>query len=71
MTATATCKNCLHFEEGDSVTGFGHCSRFHYGYTELVRNLSSNEILVEDDEGWGAIIGPEFGCVLFKWKPAK
>jgi hypothetical protein len=25
-----------------------------------------NEVLVETDEGWGAMVGPKFGCVLWE-----
>ena len=39
------------------------CSRWRYGYSGDPLNGPS-DILVEDDEGWGAIMGPEFGCVL-------
>ena len=31
--------------------------------------VPANGIVVEYDEEWGAMTGPEFGCVLFEAKP--
>jgi hypothetical protein len=63
------CKNCLHFEtvDGDfpGKEAFGRCRRWRYGYAGY-KETPVNEVQVENDEGWGAMIGPEFGCVLFK-----
>lgn len=28
--------------------------------------LAPDEVLVENDEGWGMSVGPKFGCVLGK-----
>jgi hypothetical protein len=30
--------------------------------------MKLNEAWVEDDEGWGNVVGPDFGCVLFDRK---
>lgn len=66
------CKACRHFEAAVDAywaglpPGFGHCSKWHIGYTG-VEHLKPNEVQVEGDEGWGAVMGPEFGCVL--WEP--
>lgn len=67
------CAKCAHYQTGERTRtlcvppdGYGHCGRWHQGYSVEMREVSSNEVLVEDDEGWGNIVGPEFGCVLFE-----
>ena len=61
------CADCKHFiaEEG---TPYGSCSRWHKGYGIGMDEVGLNECLVEDDEGWGMVVGPDFGCVLFESK---
>jgi hypothetical protein len=56
------CKNCKHFAEN-------RCSspKFKYGYYVEMDN-KSDEILIEDDEGWGCVVGDRFGCIHFKNK---
>ena len=57
-----TCKTCAHFvPESD---GYGSCSRWLRGYAVKLEDMTSNDVLVEDDEGWGMVVGPDFGCVL-------
>ena len=67
-----TCKTCKHFRPGsykdERGKGFGHCERWRYGYRERVEDCPTNELIVENDEGWGAIMGPDFGCVLWEGK---
>lgn len=58
------CKDCKHFDQTKKPEGFGTCKRWHYGYHVELSEVQPNEVLVEDDEGWGAYMGPEFGCVL-------
>jgi hypothetical protein len=43
------------------------CARWHYGYGQRAPH-AENEIFVENDEGWGADMGPDFGCVLGELK---
>lgn len=76
-----TCRNCKFFEtvasraesapsfryDDKARSDFGYCSRWRRGYHEDISKLPSNEVIVEDDEMWGAIMGPDFGCVL--WEP--
>jgi hypothetical protein len=38
------------------------------GYRYDVEKMPSNEVLVEDDEGWGMVCGPDFGCILAELK---
>lgn len=75
MTTMGTCKTCRHWRQEAS----GHASEavFHgrlkrcdapqicYGYGLQDDDVSDNGAVVEDDEGWGMLTGPEFGCVLY------
>jgi hypothetical protein len=63
------CRDCKHFElfnagERSFPKPFGGCGRWYVGYGNY--DLKLNECQVEGDEGWGMIVGPEFGCVLFE-----
>ena len=67
------CGDCkfYHPNKGDETSGstefpvgFGTCERWDSGYGRIT--IKSNEVHVEDDEGWGAQMGPDFGCVLFE-----
>ncbi len=68
------CADCRYFEQSNEAHGylgmenFGHCGRWHEGY-HLEAPLSPNEAWVENDEGWGSVVGPDFGCVLFEARP--
>jgi hypothetical protein len=57
-----TCATCKHFTPESS--GFGSCAKWHRGYGVLLEDMAINEVLVEDDEGWGMLVGPCFGCIL-------
>ena len=52
----------MHFQSPNN--SFGNCSRWAKGYGD--DPLADNEVIVEDDEGWGAVMGPQFGCVLWQ-----
>lgn len=63
------CADCKFFEKNERnlpADGFGHCSRWKHGYHHKKEGFKPNDVLVEDDEGWGNAVGPEFGCVLFE-----
>ena len=67
------CKDCTHFEPYDDShpnhyfsPPFGGCGRWEVSYS--TPQLKLNECQVESDEGWGMIVGPEFGCVLWEMK---
>lgn len=72
MSESATsprCKTCKHWSlDTSSPIGFGECSRWNYGYYVSLDKIASHEVIVENDEGWGAMIGPNFGCVLHEAK---
>lgn len=59
MNNVITCKECKYYTAKD-----GNCSRWNTGYQYDKNNMPSNEVLIEDDEGWGMICGPDFGCIL-------
>ena len=68
QSAGRRCRFCRHFTPDDhSATGRGGCLRWARGYGVDAEDLRSDEIVVEDDEGWAVSIGPDFGCVL--WEP--
>lgn len=58
------CRTCKHFQPEDRQPPFGSCGRWHRGYRVELSEVAANEVLVEDDEGWAMIMGPDFGCVL-------
>lgn len=50
-------------------TDLGACSRLLNGYhSETWPEDLSKEILIETDESWGAVMGPDFGCTLWETK---
>lgn len=69
------CETCIHFRpEADYPLGgprhdIGTCTRWARGYhPDLYSALPDDGCLVEDDEGWGCIVGIRFGCVLHEPK---
>lgn len=66
------CAQCKYFHPREQVTPLGQCYRWHGGngsggYDRDVQ-VADNEVIVETDEGWGAFMGPAFGCVLWEAK---
>ena len=72
------CKDCRHwtaqernFHSGStgipSEARWGSCSRWEMGYG-TPDAFPADGIVIENDEGWGAFMGPMFGCVLFEAK---
>lgn len=61
-----TCKTCKHWVVVifPKWEGYGHCDKWHADYGLTKEDVAKNEVVVESDEGWGAIMGPDFGCVL-------
>lgn len=67
------CKDCKHYDP----EGFGpDCTHplFQGGYGKLPEDreedIKDRGIQFETDEGWGMIIGPNFGCIHFEAKDA-
>jgi hypothetical protein len=60
------CKTCKHFVSDDykmpgSMTC--ECPKMKKGYCISLSELKPDEVLIENDEGWGWVVGPEFGCI--------
>jgi hypothetical protein len=61
------CRTCKHFspsmypEEG----GVGACNspKIQMGYSVEFQEILPDGAIVEDDEGWGLVVAPDFGCV--------
>lgn len=66
------CQACAHFTVDDKHPPYGSCSRWNVGYGAYYppydEPMALNEVLVENDEGWGMVVGPQFGCVLYEPK---
>jgi len=67
------CVSCRHWaseaprDERHHNSGYRHCMDVPAGYHELDANEPPDDRLVENDEGWAMLTGPQFGCV--KWAP--
>lgn len=60
------CENCEYYNPNTE----GHvcqCPKMVYGYYG-VKPTEDNGMLVEDDECWGFVPGPKFGCIHHKEK---
>lgn len=69
------CRRCIYFEplrdaaclnEEEMGRSFGHCSRWHHGASVSETTVRRDEAWVEDREGWGNVVGIDFGCSLFE-----
>ena len=70
-----TCKTCKHWGNSrnyaeDNGKRLKSCNapQIEYGYGVEESEVADNGALVEDDEGWGMLTGPEFGGVLHEDK---
>ena len=63
MITCEQCKFWSHEQDGIYPENEYSCScpKFILGYSEI--SIRSDEILIEDDEGWGFAPGPKFGCI--------
>lgn len=70
------CKTCTHYVASDADPGAEHgkcvSPKFVRGYAAYFGPLAPYDmhdavapdgVMVEDDEGWGFYVGPDFGCV--------
>lgn len=58
-----SCKTC-HWYMNDALPDSGRickCPKMIYGYS--VAKACRDSVCIEDDEGWGMIPGPDFGCI--------
>jgi len=66
-----TCKTCKYwggipkgsYSSIDSHKNLGTCScpKIQYGYGAI--DVSDNGAVIENDEGWGMLVGLGFGCI--------
>ena len=61
------CKDCSYWKKN---TRLGECQskKWKRGYWQTPGDIANDEIILEDDEGWGCFTGPEFGCIHFQKK---
>lgn len=57
------CKNCRHFRQRDGRPDDKPCRSEHVQYGYGIKYSGGAEVVIEADEGWGWMIGPDFGCV--------
>ena len=58
-----TCDTCVHFTPLDLYVRYVcSCPKMIYGYGNDFGE-DKDALRVEDDEGWGMIPGPKFGCI--------
>ena len=62
------CKDCADWKRTKGRLGSCYSPKWKCGYHYEERDISDDEILVEDDEGWGCLTGPLFGCIHFREK---
>lgn len=67
------CGDCRHYHPRKN-SHLGQCHRWRGGngrdgYAWHPDDIPLNGVVVETDEGWGAAMGPDFGCVLFEAQP--
>jgi len=72
---TGRCKDCKHYEVKDHpysplprgvVSGSCRHPKFLLGYLHNFADMVPDGLWIEEDEGWGWIVGPEFGCIHFE-----
>jgi hypothetical protein len=61
MAEIGRCKDCK-FRVAESCNNPKHL----LGYAHPADTMAVDGLQIENDEGWGWIIGPEFGCVNFE-----
>jgi len=67
------CKTCHWFKGSmkDDLEYSCDCPKMHYTYCSsawAAKNLRTDDVLIENDEGWGMVPGPDFGCIHHKEK---
>lgn len=75
----AKCKNCKHFKKTGDFSGDCSNEKFVIGYHsafvdydnvekrgETFIKIPPDGVMIEDDEGWGFLVGEDFGCIHFE-----
>ena len=68
MSQIKICKNCKHFNKEDHSC---KCNKFHYSCFLQLDEIEKDEIIVENDGGYGMTVGEEFGCIHYSPKKIK
>jgi len=55
------CKNCSHYKKNNEC----YCDKFFVTYENVDLEKNKDCVQVESDEGWGFVVGEEFGCIHF------
>ena len=70
-TGQGRCRTCKHrYQDVGHAIHLGGCSSpaWQHGYSIDEHDVKDDGILVENDEGWAALMGPDFGCVHWEAK---
>ena len=62
-----TCINCRHVVRDRDELTCEH-EKFKFGYGCLPEDIPSDGLHIENNEGWGWFVGPDFGCIHFEEK---
>lgn len=59
------CRNCKWWTKETNQLDIRTCTNpnFTFGYKKGYDDIASDEIVIENDEGWGCLMGGDFGCV--------
>ena len=66
------CKNCKHSQKHSysdtSVAGMLFCNHklLEATYATPDSDVAARGLVAENDEGWGFMVGPDFGCIHFE-----
>ena len=71
-----TCKNCKYYTPKDNLHGDCTSDKFYASYHHKFeeydkidsKSMTPDCINVECDEGWGFVVGRDFGCIHFAYK---
>ena len=61
------CKNCKFYNPKDDLHGECLCGKFVIGSLNFSKD-NTDYVKVEEDEGWGFLVGINFGCIHFAYK---
>ena len=62
------CVNCKFYSSNDEIHGDCSNDNFFIGYGNafIGEYIKDNGVQVEGDEGWGFMVGKNFGCIHFQ-----
>lgn len=55
-------------EDGTEFIGHDQAAEIPVGHTLPLIEINHDNIMIEGDEGWGAFMGKEFGCIHWEGK---